>query len=288
MWSDCAPCIDQMILGVARIALEDHAVVEFMEEVRRLPALLAPSPAFRSPEVVRDAWALLVARTGEIDPLAAVKRRHNESALGLYETARIRIFEHLDPFSLAAKFAAAGNALDAMVDVTRGPRADLLDRVATMPVHLEHVEVFRRRVAEAGKIVYFGDNCGEIVFDRLFLEVIEAAAAVRVTFIVREGPVVNDATMADALVVGLDAVADLVGNGISEPLPGTDLSKVSPKVRMLVEEADVIISKGGGNYEMLDQEPVLAGKTTFILFGKCVPLCGAHGVARDDLIVCNY
>jgi uncharacterized protein with ATP-grasp and redox domains len=150
------------------------------------------------------------------------------------------------------------------------------------------VEVFRDRVARAERIVYFGDNCGEIVFDRLLLEVIEVAAAVQVTFVTREVPVVNDATMVDALAVGLDAVAVLVGNGISEPLPGTDLSKVSARVRDLVEEADLVISKGGANYEMLDHEPGLAGKTTFVLFGKCVPLCGSRGVERNELIVFNY
>ena len=83
-------------------------------------------------------------------------------------------------------------------------------------------------------------------------------------------------------------MADVVGNGIAEPLPGTDLSKVSERVRRLVEEADLVISKGGANYEMLDHELGLAGKTTFVLFGKCVPLCGSHGVERDELIVFNY
>lgn len=288
MWPECAPCIEEMISKVAHMSLDDQAAAEFMEDVRRLPALVDPSGPFRSPEVVRDAWSLLVARTGEIDPLADVKRRQNELALGLYETARARAFESSDPFKLAVKFAAAGNTLDAMVDVTGGPRADLLDKVATMRVDPERVEVFRARVAQARRIVYFGDNCGEIVFDRLLLEVIKAAAAVQVTFVTRERPVVNDATIADALAVGLDAVADLVGNGISDALPGTDLSKVSARVHKLVEEADLVISKGGGNYEMLDQEPRLAGKTTFVLFGKCDPLCGSHGVERDDLIVFNY
>lgn len=288
MWPQCAPCIDEMISKVAHMALDDQAVAEFMQKVRRLPALVDPSGAFRSPEVVRDAWSLLVARMGDVDPLADVKRRQNELALGLYETARVRVFESSDPFKLAVKFAAAGNTLDAMVDVTGGPRADLLDRVATMPIDPEHVEVFRARVARAGRIVYFGDNCGEIVFDRLLLEVIEAAAAVQVTFVTREEPVVNDATIADALAVGMDAVADLVPNGISEPLPGTDLNMVSARVHGLVEVADLVISKGGGNYEMLDQDPRLAAKTTFVLFGKCDPLCRSHGVERGDLIVFNY
>lgn len=270
------------------MALDDQAVAELMEDVRRLPALVDPSGPFRSPEVVRNAWSLLVARTGDVDPLAEVKRRQNEMALGLFETARLNVFESADPFALAVRFAAAGNTLDAMVDVTGGPRADLLDRVSTMRVNPDHVEVFRGRVARATRIVYFSDNCGEIVFDRLLLEVIEAAASVQVTFVTREGPVVNDATRADALAVGLDAVADVVGNGIIEPLPGTDLSKVSAEVRKLVDEADLVISKGGANYEMLDQEPELAGKTTFVLFGKCDPLCGSHGVERDDLIVFNY
>lgn len=287
MWPDCVPCIDEMISTVAATLLDERAVAGFMEEVRRLPAMIDPSGLYRSPEVARDAWTLLVALTGQADPLADVKRRQNELALGMFESARRNAFESPDPFGAAVKLSAAGNILDAMVDVAGGPKDDLLERAAALQVEPGRLETFRERVAQARRIVYFGDNCGEIVFDRLLLEVIEASANVQVTFVARQMPALNDATVADALAVGMDAVATVVGNGLGEALPGTTLARGSEQVRRLVREADLVISKGGANYEMLDDEPELAGKTTFILFGKCDPLCGAHAAERGELIVFN-
>lgn len=288
MWPDCVPCIDEMISTVAATLLDERAVAGFMQEVRRLPAMIDPSGPYRSPEVARDVWTLLVALTGEADPLADVKRRQNELALGMYETALQSAFESADPFGAAVKLSAAGNILAAMVDVAGGPKDDLLERLAALHVELERLETFRKRVAQARRIVYFGDNCGEIVFDRLLLEVIEASADVQVTFVARNMPALNDATVADALAVGMDAVATVIDNGLTEALPGTALARGSEQMRRLVADADLIICKGGANYEMLDDEPSLAGKTTFILFGKCDPLCGAHAVEQGELIVFNH
>jgi len=228
--SDCVPCIDEMISTVAATLLEHRAVAGFMQEVRRLPAMVDPSGPYRSPEVVRDAWALLLARTGEADLLADVKQRQNALALGMYETALRSAFESPDPFGAAVKLAAAGNILDAMVDVAGGPTSDLLERVAALRVEPERLETFRRRVAQARRIVYFGDNCGEIVFDRLLLEVIEAFADVEVTFVARSMPALNDATVADAPAVGMDAVAIVIGNGLTEALSARDLYRRLPRL----------------------------------------------------------
>ena len=52
-------------------------------------------------------------------------------------------------------------------------------------------------------------------------------------------------------------------------------------------EADLVVSKGGANFELLEEEAALRGKVTFLLLGKCLPLCRTLGVPRDGLIVRN-
>lgn len=277
-----------MILGVARLVMdEERSVQEFMADVRRLPALVDPRWPVRAPEVAEDAWRLLIARAGDPDPLRDVKRHQNELAAQLSGPVRQRVATADDPFALAVKFAAAGNILDAMVDVTRGPGDDFIETVAALPGDPERVQEFRRRVTEARRIVYLTDNCGEIVFDRLLLEVIRTFCDPQVTVVVRSLPTLNDATLVEAREVGLHEVADVVENGIDTPLPATSLARVSPQVRALIDQADLVVSKGGANYEFLEDEGSLEGKTTFVLFGKCDPLCGAHHVARGDLILLN-
>lgn len=143
------------------------------------------------------------------------------------------------------------------------------------------------RVRHAARVVYFTDNCGEIVFDRLLLETITRISKLEVTAVTRSLPVLNDATVEDAKVVGLYGVVPVIENGISVPLPATMLAWTSPEVRGLVEKADLVIAKGGANYECLSEDESLAGRVTFLFQGKCLPLCRAAEVGLGSLVVLN-
>ena len=139
----------------------------------------------------------------------------------------------------------------------------------------------------ARSIVYLGDNCGEIVFDRLLIRTMRKAGSAPVTFVARALPVLNDATVADALAVGTDEVARLIDNGIPRPMPSTLLADLGDEARLAIETADLIVSKGGGNYEVLGGDAALRGRVTFLVDGKCNPLCREHGLARGMPILRN-
>ena len=70
------------------------------------------------------------------------------------------------------------------------------------------------------------------------IEIIREKYNLEVSFVTRTVPVLNDAVLGDALSVGIDTIADVIENGIHEPLPGTILGKTSSDVRALVEESD--------------------------------------------------
>ncbi len=69
-------------------------------------------------------------------------------------------------------------------------------------------------INRAEHILYLGDNCGEIVFDKLF---IETMAHKNITFAVRGEPVINDATLEDAAQVGIDKYCRVISNGFDAP-----------------------------------------------------------------------
>lgn len=297
-WPDCTPCILRMNLETIRsVVHEEERVAALMDTVMRVyneESKAASHP--RAPETIGVIWRELVRITGDADPMRAVKDRQNSLALGLLPAARELVAASSDPFLEAVKLAAAGNVLDVMVGVGETPADTLLHRLADRWVDAAQVECFRGRLTRARKVVYFLDNCGEIVFDRLLLEVIGGhgrfaplsdADPPEISVVARTLPVLNDATVADALAVGLDEVARVVGNGIAEAVPGTKLAQLSPEVRRLVDEADLVVSKGGGNYELLDEEAGLQGRITFLLLGKCLPLCRILDVPRDGLVVHN-
>ncbi|MGD9076184.1 MAG: ARMT1-like domain-containing protein, partial [Desulfobacteraceae bacterium] len=86
------------------------------------------------------------------------------------------------------------------------------------------------------------------------IETIREGQDVEIFFVVRSVPILNDVTLREAQFVGMDRVATVIRNGIDSPLPGTILKRCSRELRELVERADLIISKGGGNFDTLDEE----------------------------------
>jgi hypothetical protein len=120
-----------------------------------------------------------------------------------------------------------------------------------------------------GNVIYFGDNAGEIVFDRLLVEQMAAGGA-RVAFAVRGGPILNDATLEDAVYVGMDQVADVVSSGVVSP--GTLLGHADPTFLDRFHRADLVLAKGQGNFEGLSD---VEGPLFFLLKVKC-PVIARH------------
>ena len=129
------------------------------------------------------------------------------------------------------------------------------------------------------RILYLGDNAGEIVFDRLLIEQLPME---KVVFCVRGAPVINDATMEDAKAAGIAALVETMDNG--SDAPGTILAECSDHFRRRFDAADLVISKGQGNYESLSDADK---KIFFILKVKCEVIARHIGCAPGSLVVRN-
>ena len=142
-----------------------------------------------------------------------------------------------------------------------------------------HTEELRTAINNAKQILYLGDNAGEIVFDKLFIEHLPKE---KIIFAVRGKPVINDATMKDAEDIGLTDILKVIDNGSG--YPGTVLQSCSEEFQEVFNGADLIISKGQGNYETLSEN---RQNIFFLLKIKC------DIVARDlngnvgDFVVLN-
>lgn len=288
LWSDCIPCALRLALSLARSAFPSEREVDgFMQEVLTMPAFSKGDWSLTSPHLAGAIWRLLVERSGDPDPLAEAKANQNAAALALYPAAREHVLAAADPFLEAVKLAILGNAIDAMVDTSAAPADSLLETLGTVSLDLEAVSGLRGRLARADRVVWFSDNCGEIVFDRLLLEVLHGQYDLEVTYVTHTVPVLNDALPADALAVGLGEVARVVANGAREALPGNLVAELAPEVAEKVGEAQLVISKGVANFELLSWEGALEGRVSYLLHGKCHPICSVHGIDRGDLVVHN-
>jgi len=283
----CIPCILKMSVEIIRgVTRDEKQVRKFMSDILKMKALRWEPVRVTASEVVCDIWRRMQQFSSMEDPLKCMKSEQNRKALHIYPFVKEMLHESSDPILEASKFAIAGNSIDALLDAKRGMDSKILKLLSS--INKEDVDVMKERLKSAERVVYFTDNCGEIVFDRLLIETIREVYGCTVTVVTRNLPILNDATLEDVLSIGLDETISVMHNGINEPLPGTILSKVSSEVRRMVDQADLLISKGGANYETLTEEKEIVGKTTYLFQAKCYPYCRIHNVPLGALIVYNY
>lgn len=181
-----------------------------------------------------------------------LKKGYNAMMLEKETEIRGKIGQAADPLAVALRFAQIGNYIDfgAMDSVDDAKLMEFLKQAETLPLSEDTYQSFTEDLKTAKKLVYMTDNCGEVVLDKLLLETIKQTVPhLEMTIIVRGEPVLNDATMEDALQVGLETCGKVIPNGTN--IAGTYLPWVSAEAKDALEEADLLISKGQGNFESL-------------------------------------
>ncbi|MDD5503164.1 MAG: ARMT1-like domain-containing protein [Candidatus Thermoplasmatota archaeon] len=207
------------------------------------------------------------------DPYAGVKKLSNEIALELMPKVEKIVANSKDPLKSAVLASIIGNSMD----------FGIIGSKYTGPEHLRHefdtmfkeglgvddVEKMKKYMKPEAKIVLATDNCGEIVFDKLLAQEIKKSGAY-LTVIVRGGVILTDATRQDALALGFDKIADRIldtnhKGGIAAV--GFSFNEIKPEVKKALADADLIVSKGMGNYEAFENskyKPII-----FLMRTKC-------------------
>lgn len=181
-----------------------------------------------------------------------LKKGYNAMMLEKEDEIREKISNAAAPLVLALRFAQIGNFIDfgAMDSVDDAKLLEFLEQAETLPLSEDTYQKFTENLKTAKKLVYMTDNCGEIVLDKLLLETIaEKFPHVERTIIVRGEPVLNDATMEDALQVGIDSCGKVIPNGTN--IAGTYIPWISAEAKAEMDGADLLIAKGQGNFESL-------------------------------------
>ncbi|MGD9361706.1 MAG: ARMT1-like domain-containing protein [Desulfobacterales bacterium] len=274
---DCLPCFIRQALDAVRLATSDEIIHErvlreIMDAAGRMNLNQAP------PVMGQQIHRIVRELSRNKDPYKHVKDRFNRHALALYPQFKKIIERSPMPLETAVRLAIAGNMIDL------GPNSEIdpsgLDDAIGHAMSgrlLGNTGLLEGAVRSAENILYLGDNCGEIVFDRLLIEQLPVD---KVTFAVRGSSVLNDATMADAEETGMTALVQVVDNG--SDAPGTILEECSDVFRQQFDKADLVISKGQGNYETLsDAEKDIF----FILKAKCPVIAQHIGCDLGSLVI---
>jgi uncharacterized protein with ATP-grasp and redox domains len=286
---DCIPCILKMTISSLRqLSLDQKTIKALYSDILEIPALRGQVWDITSPAIIEEVWEKIVAKVNSRDPFYDVKSNQNEKILALYPFIEKTVNQASDPLKMAVKLSILGNSMDFMVaDSSLTIEKSIVEK-AKLPLADEYYDKFKQQLEATGHLLIFGDNAGEIVFDRLLIETIKTFYQPQITFVVRSVPTLNDATLSEATAVGIHKIATLIENGIDGPLPGTVLSRCSDEVNERVRQADLIISKGGGNFDTLDEERKhLNKKISFLLLSKCAPHHDNFGVNLYHPVLAN-
>ena len=287
---DCIPCILTMSISAIRnLPLDEDAAKDLYIRILEIPSLRGQSWDITSAEIIELVWEKITETTSSSDPLYFLTSEQNKRIMEAYPFLKKLVDEASDPLYRAVKLAILGNAIDVMISDSRQYIEKSITKKLEAPLSKEIYGEFKKRLKQSRRLLFFGDNAGEIVFDRLLIETIRKMYDLEIDFVVRSVPALNDATLNEARVVGIDKIATLVENGIDGPLPGTIPKRCSKEVTDLVSRADLIISKGGGNFDTLEEEKKsLRNKITFMLLSKCDPYYKYFGVEIDQPVLANF
>ncbi len=273
---DCIPCFMDQALRAGRIAgIDETGIKKLLDEVG---AMIKDLPLESSPPATGDLiYGKIREITGVNDPYKIIKKETIGEAKKLYPELKKIIEESDNKLLTAVRIAIAGNVIDFGVghefNIAEDVRAILNQEFGIL-----HFDEFTASLNKTESVLYLGDNSGESVFDKLLVEELGKP----VTYVVRDVPVINDVTMQDAIDSGLDTVAELISSGSSAPAIIPDLC--SREFLDLFETADMIISKGQGNYEGLSgiDRPIF-----FLLKAKCHVLAKDLGVEKGDIVLAS-
>jgi hypothetical protein len=271
---DCLICFMRQarstgLLTTDDLSLQRQLIDRAGQYIEQVDTELSP------PENAMGLYALFADILGNDDPFAQAKQEGNNLGLSLQAEVEQRVQAAQDPLRAAIRVAIAGNIIDygALHEFDAVATIEqCFDREFTLddyPVLLEAL-----RSGPNPKVLYLCDNCGEIVFDGLLIKELKKLGC-QVTAAVREAPIINDATLEDARTCGLDQLCPVISNGIS--CPGTPLESCSAEFQEQFQTADVIISKGMGNFETLSE---VSAPIFFLFTVKCSQVA-LHLTARQ-------
>jgi uncharacterized protein with ATP-grasp and redox domains len=276
---DCIPCTFKVCLSALNAA--DISDAQKLETLSSLGGFIKTLDIDVPPgEYHSKALHYISEHIGMDDPFRIAKQESNRIALSCMDHVSSLVQSAVDPLYMAFKVSAAGN----IIDLGIMPDFDLhaaIDEIPGSRFYFDSYDEFRALALSAGSVLIVGDNSGEIALDILLVKELQKLG-IDVVYAVKGGPVLNDATMEDAVSVGMTAVCRVIANGNN--LLGTDFASCSEEFLSKFRNAGAVILKGQANYESLEGTAEAGDKSFFVLRIKCECLARNTGAPLGSIL----
>lgn len=270
---DCLPCFLDQALRTGKLATKDEQKIKrVLYEVGKM----FPSFSFEQPPAGHSEFIYkkIAEISGNSDPFKEIKEKCIKQALKLYPLLEQIYRSSQNKLDTAIRIAITGNVIDFARDVKFNLEKDL-KKILKQKFAISVFDDFKRSLSLAKNLLYISDNAGETVFDKILIKHL----GLKTFYAVKNTPILNDATRKDAVKSGLEDVCTIIDSG--SRAPGTILNRCTNEFIQIFNSADLIISKGQGNYEGLS---VSSKKIYFLLKTKCPIVAKNLGVKNLDIV----
>ena len=285
VFPDCIPChFNQLsrIIKSLNVSEEESFSLykEVAEEFSKMKNFITPV------EMADILYTVVEKQTGIRDVFYDEKKEANEMAMKIVDYIEKDSVSREWPLKMYAKLSALGNQIDLGahdVDLASFEK-EIISKALKLSFELDGYEEFEHRLKKANALLFILDNAGEAVFDKLFMKKIKAKyPSLTIYSAVRGRTILNDVTVQEALFIGLEEVSEVIDSG--SMYPGVVIGKTSKVFSRIYDEADIIISKGQGNFEGLSDNG--EEKLFFSLMVKCETISKYIGIPKGSTIFSN-
>ena len=278
MTPECVPCLIRRVLFEAEEVDDSFGVRAVKNASQMLGELFGEDvcSATVATQVHRETYKLL----GTKDPYSVLKKKSNDVALEVYPFAEKFVRSSEDPLRAAFLCSILGNVLDFGIGAGYDDPARLKKEFKNLLKEgLGHDDTPRIKtlLRKSENVVYLGDNCGEIVLDRLALEELKKFD-IDLTLVIKEEPILADATKKDISALGIECIVDRIVEAPGFAV-GIDLDSLNGKFGKTMRNADLIIAKGMANFESVSETDL--APVAYLLRTKCSPVANAMGLKKD-------
>ncbi|MCD6433537.1 MAG: DUF89 family protein [Sulfurimonas sp.] len=275
----CVECIINQSLKVAQ-AIE--ATEELSSKLKNSVEEMSRDFSFSltPPEIASSVYEKMAEIANKEDIYDEVKKLSTQKSLSFVPLLKTKLSTSQDKLLTATKIAVAGNVID-LAAAVQFDLEDELEKVFDTEFGHNDFKKLECELIKAKSVVILGDNVGEHIFDYMFVEILkELFPNVNYSYMVRGNPIINDVTMKEAKEAGFDKLCDLVDSGVNSP--GFAYSRATSHAKKLFDEADLVISKGMGNYECLS--PTHRKNICFLLKVKCEVVADSLNQEVGDIV----
>ena len=275
-------CVECIIAQSKRVAEAIHADEALSQKILSTAVLMSKDFSYSQnpPEVATPLYEKMAELAEKKDLYDEVKTHSTLKALSFVPLLEQEIQKSSEPLFTATKIAVAGNVIDLAAEVEFDLNEEL-EKIFHTDFAVNDFKILEEKLSKASTLLYIADNAGEHILDKIYIQtLLQLFPKLKITYMTRGRAIINDVTFEEAQEAGFEEICHLMSSGVNTP--GFVYNRANKASQELFDKADVIITKGMGNYECLSD---YGRKNLFFLLKvKCNVVARSIGKNLGDII----